>query len=259
MRPYSFLSMLVLAGLCLFSSCKKDNADANAPVLNLSTDYITDKSGRTIDLTVNMTIPDGLKSLVITKGINLEPDNVFGSKTVTPVSMGGNNYKYDFSYVLSPDETDKLVGFNFALADNAGRSVQKDLTVITVLSPYQIIFSKKWILKSKFWQGMGEDIKPCEADDVYEWRRDSTMSINYSASACQFDGFNVYDKWTLSEDEKTFTQVYHALFDPSNITVEKYTVRSISSSRLVMEAVFDLTWLGFTDKEVFVYTFEPAL
>lgn len=263
MRPYSLPNLIMIVCLFLVAGCKKDDADANAPIIKLSKDYVTGKSGKTIELTVDMTIPDGLKQLIITKGINLKPDNTFGAVPVTPVSTGTNTYRYNFSYVLSPDEVDQLVGFNFALADNKGRSVEKDLTVITTLSPAQIIFSKKWMLKSKFWESANpaaETIESCEKDNVFEWHRDSTITIGYGASGCTFDGFNVYDKWTLSDDEKTFTQIYHSLFDPANITIEKYNVRSISADRLVMDIVLDLSIFGppYTDKEVFVYTYEAA-
>ena len=104
-----------------------------------------------------------------------------------------------------------------------------------------------------------EMIEDCEKDNVYTWNRDSTVTIAYGGSGCTFDGFNIYDKWTLSEDEKTFTQVYHSLFDPSNITTEVYKIKSISKDRLVMEILVDLSVFGppYTDKEVFVYTYEP--
>ncbi|MHA4811650.1 hypothetical protein ACX0G9_26375, partial [Flavitalea flava] len=181
--------------------------------------------------------------------------------SVNPQSTGTNAYQYSFSYVLSPDEVDKLVGFNYKLIDNKGHSVEKDLTVNTVASAAQNIFQHNWALKSKLWTSVSpamETITDCEKDDRYQWHRDSTITITYGTSACTFDGFNVYDKWTLSDDEKTFTQIYHSIFDPTNITTEKYTVQSITKDRIVMSILVDLSVFGppYTDHEVFVYTFD---
>jgi len=266
MRTYSFFKLMLACSICLSTGCDKDDAGTDALNLKLSEDFVSGKSGKEIELTVNMTTLDGFKELLITKGINLRPDSNFGNKGVinaTPVSVGANSYQYKFTYTLSPDEVDSLVGINFRLVDNQGRATEKDLTINTVASPAQILFSYKWQLKSKFWASgdtPSETITDCESDDVYSWNRDSTMSINYGSKACTFDGFNVYDEWTLSEDEKTFTQTYHALFDPSSITVETYNVRSISKDRVIMDVTLDLSWLGapYTDHEVFVYTFDAV-
>lgn len=261
MRPYPLLALLLITCLYVLPGCEKDSEDPNKPVMSLSTESVTGKSGKTIELTVDMTIPDGFKELLITKGVNLAPDNAFGVQSVTPVSAGDKKFQYAFSYLLSPDEVDKLVGFNFKLTDNAGRSVEKDLTVNTTAGPAQIIFTRKWLLKSKFHESGSpavETIEDCEKDNVFTYKRDSTIALNYGTKACGLDGLNVYDTWYLSEDEKTFTQIYHALFNPSSITTEKYNIRSLSNEKLVMDIVLDLSWLGapYTDHEVFVYTFE---
>lgn len=263
MRPYPLLTIALIGGLFMMAGCKKDGTDPNMPVMQLSSDNVTGKSGKLIETTIDISIPDGFKELVITKGVNLVPDNVYGTKKVTPTSTGNNQYQYKFTYTLSPDETDKLVGFNFRLTDNQGRAVEKDLTVNTVASAAQNIFSHKWLLRSKFQesgQPAVETITDCEKDDVFYWKRDSSITVNYGSSACTFDGFNVYDKWTLSDDEKTFKQVYHSLFDPTAITTETYTVRSVTKDRLVMTITLDLSWLGppYTDHELFVYTYDAV-
>lgn len=263
MRPYSILIAFIVPLLLSVSSCKKDTDDPNKPVITLSDDNVTGKSGREIEIILNMTIPNGFKELLLSKSVNLEPDQNYGVVSVTPVSAGTNIYQYTFHYTLDPDEVDKLVGFNFKLTDNNGLSVEKDLTVNTTASGAQIIYTHKWVLKSKFWESASpasETIEDCEKDNLYQWNRDSTVTIAYGTSACTFDGFNVYDKWTLSDDETTFTQVYHALFDPSNVTVESYKIRSITKDRLIMEIVLDLSVFGppYTDHEVFVYTYDAA-
>ncbi|WEK34227.1 MAG: lipocalin family protein [Candidatus Pseudobacter hemicellulosilyticus] len=256
-RPYALLNIVLLAGLVWLTGCKKDEDDPNQPVMQLSTDKVAGKSGQDIAVTVSMTMPGGFKDLVITKGINLQPDTDFGSQSVTASSTGSNTYEYLFNYTLSPDETDKLVGFNFRLTDNQGRAVEKDLTVNTTPGPAQIMFTRTWLLTSKFWESVGaEDIKDCEKDDVYTFKRDSTMSYGYGSSACSLDGLNIYDHWEISEDEKTVTLEYYNIFNPAQRTIEQYNVRSITTEKIVMDITVDLSWLGFSDKEKFIYTLE---
>lgn len=266
MQPYKFLlAILAFAGMVI-TGCNKDKDDPITPVLRLTPDNITGKSGRTIDATLYIKSPNGAGNVVVSKSINLQSDNSYGGTgtvTATPVSTGTDTYEYHFQYVLNPDEVEKLVGFNFRFVDAKGVKAEKDLTVNTTTSGQQIIFSRKWKLTSRMWTTITppmEDKKECENDDVFSWNRDSTININYGTAACTFDGFNVYDRWTLSEDEKTFTQVYHSLFDPSNITTEVYTVKTLTKDKLVMEITIDLSIFGppFTDKEKFVYTYEPA-
>lgn len=265
MLPRKIVFSLLLPLLVVLAGCTKDSVDPSAPVLRLTPDNVTDKAGRVVESTLFITAPNGIKDVVIYKTINLERDNSFGGTgtvTAVPVSTGGDNYEYHFTYELDPDEVDKLVGFNFRFTDAKGLAAEKDLTVNTTTSAQQIIYSRNWKLVSKMWTSISpaaEMIEECEKDNIYTWNRDSTISIDYGTNGCTFDGFNVYDQWTLSEDEKTFTQVYHSLFNPAQVTTEVYTVRSVSRDRLVMQILVDLSVFGppYTDEEVFVYTFEP--
>ena len=81
------------------------------------------------------------------------------------------------------------------------------------------------------------------------------MSLNYGALACTFDGFNIYDKWYVSDDEKTFTDVYHSVFNPAQITTEVYNIESLTKDKWVMDITIDLSAFGLSDHEVFVYTY----
>jgi hypothetical protein len=266
MRPYLITSILVLFCLYWLAGCKKDSKDLSLPVINLSSTNITGKSEHQIQVTVSMTLPDGFKQLLITKGVNLKIDSAYGTNgvlTANASSTGTNTYQYIFTYTLSPDEVDKLVGFLFVVTDNKGRSMEKDLTVNTTVSGAQTIFSHKWALVSKLWKSAvppSETITDCEKDDTYQFNRDSTMSINYGTLACTFDGFNIYDKWTLSPDEKIFTQTYHSVFNPAAITIDTFNVISIASDKLVMSTVVDLSAFGppYTDHEQFIYTYNAV-
>lgn len=255
-------SLLLASCLYLVTGCDKDDADPNMPSLEMSTDFVLNKSDREVEVTLEMTVPDGVKTLEISKGVNLKPDADYGVKSVQPAAAGDKKFKYVFYYTLQRAEIDKLVGFNFKLTDNAGRVVEKDLTVHTEANGAETIYSKKWNLKSTMRitaTPPAEEIDPCVKDNIYSFAKDSTMSVNYGP-ACGFDGFNVYDKWRLSEDEKTFTWEYYNLFNPAQRTTEVFNVRKISSQELVFDIIIDLSWLGppYTDKEQFVYTFTPA-
>jgi hypothetical protein len=198
------------------------------------------------------------------KTVNLQRDNSFGGTgtiTAQPESAGDDMYVYNFNYQLQDDEVDQLVGINFRFEDSKGLAAEKDLTVSTTTSGQQIIYGRRWVLKSRLWTSISpavEDMQDCEKDNIYIWRSDSTYTVNFGTAACTFDGFNVFDRWELSEDEKTLTQEYYSLFDPSNRTVETFKVRSLSSERMVLEQLIDLSIFGLSDKEVFVSTYEPA-
>lgn len=261
MRLYP-ISLLLAGCLYVLSGCNKNDADPNIPVLDLSTDFVLNKSDRDIEVTLDMNVPDGVKTLVISKGVNLKPDAVYGLDTVVPAPTGEKKFRYVFHYTLQRSEIDKLVGFNFKLTDNSGRIVEKDLTVHTEANGAETIYSKKWMLKSTLRitaTPAKEELDPCVADNIFSFAKDSTMSVVYGPP-CGFDGFNVYDKWRLSEDEKTFTWEYFNLFIPASRTTEVFNVRKISSSELVMDITIDLSWMGtgYTDHEQFVYTFTPA-
>lgn len=265
MYTYKFRTILFCILFLSLTGCEKEKT-AGMPELKLTPDEITAKAGRTIESTLSIYAPNGAKDVVIYKTVNLQKDPNYGnSGTITgvPESLGENQFEYKFTYQLRDEEVEKLVGFNFKFTDQKGLSAEKDLTVHTTTSGQQIIYSRKWKLISKLWTSVSpavEDLKDCEKDDVYSWNKDSTYSVDFGQKACTFDGFNVFDKWYLSEDEKTFTQIYHSLFDPSNITREEYRVKTLTKDKLVMEIFVDLSVFGppYTDKEVFTYTFEPV-
>jgi hypothetical protein len=82
------------------------------------------------------------------------------------------------------------------------------------------------------------------------------MSLNYGTDACTFDGFNIYDKWYVSEDEKTFTDIYHSVFNSEQITTEVYNIESLTTDKWVMDIALDLSAFGLSNHEVFIYTFQ---
>ncbi len=259
MKRYAlFISCCIVL---LLTSCKKDSTDPNLPVLKLYPVNVTGKSGQQIRDTLDIQAPNGAKTLVISKTINLVPDAAFGTRTVTPESVGANLFRYIFTYTYQPEEVDKLVGINFHFEDEKGNAAEKDLTVNTTASGAQIIYSHKWKLTSKLWTTVDpveENEQDCEKDNFFLYNRDSSITVNYGTQACLFDGFNIFDTWMLSEDEKTFTQTYHSVFDTTKITTEVYNVESLTKDKWVMDIALDLSAFGLGDHEVFVYTYESA-
>lgn len=252
-----FFSLLAVIGSILFSSCKKDTVDPSLPSMKLAPVMVSGKSGQQVTVTLNIYAPYGAKALEISKTINLV--SAFGVTTVTPVSLGNNNYQYVFTYTYQPEEVDKLVGINFHFVDEKGNITEKDLTVNTIASGAQTIYSRTWKLTSKLWKTRNppqESMQDCEKDNLTTWKRDSSILVTYGAIGCTFDGFNVYDKWSLSDDETEFTQVYHNVFDATKITVEKYTIISLTKDKLVMQIPLDLSAFGLSKNEIFVYTYE---
>ena len=258
MKRIAILISCFIISAVVFTACKKDSTDPNLPVLKLHPVNVTGKTGQHVLDTLDIVAPYGAGKLIISKTINLVADDGFGTQTVTPVSTGTNTYQYIFDYTYQPEEVDKLVGINFHFEDSKGNVAEKDLTVNTTPSAAQIIYSHKWKLVSKLWTTVTpqeENEQDCARDDIYMYNADSTMSINYGASGCTFDGFNIYDKWYVSDDEKTFTDIYHSVFNTDQITTEVYNIQSLTKDKWVMDIALDLSAFGLSDHEVFVYTF----
>lgn len=253
------MTLIAIIATVIFSSCKKeDQIDPNQPKITLSSDKLTAKSGQELSVTVNITAPNGISALLISKGVNLKTDSSFGTNGQMKIdAAAGNSFEYVFKYILSPDEVDKLVGFNFRVEDSKGLAAEKDFTLNTTVSGAQLLYTYQWNLKSKMWQKdpPEENIQPCEQDDSFLFNRDSTMAINYGTSGCAFDGFNVYTKWTLSPDEKELSITYQSVFNPAQVTTDKYSVISLTKDKLVMDITYDLTAFGLSDHELFEFTY----
>ncbi|HRH61061.1 MAG TPA: hypothetical protein PL045_10855 [Chitinophagaceae bacterium] len=261
MKKINRYIILAAATVFLFS-CKKES-DSNKPVLKLSPEFVNQKAGTSATATLSGTVPNGVKKFSIIKTVNLVPDNSYapnGELEITDVAAGSTSFNYTLDFVLKGDEVDKLTGYTFHVEDVNGNVSEKDLTVNTLTSGALTIASHPWKLISKFWQTYdppNEAIQDCEKDNTWSYNSDSTIILDYGASGCLFDGFNIFDKWWLSDDEKKFYQVYHSIFDPTKITTEEYDVKTLTKDKLVMDIALDLSAFGLSDHEIFTLTFVP--
>jgi len=203
-----------------------------------------------------------LRALTITKTVNLQKDGSYGSGGTTAVDLSTFSTGYIFAYTPPVEEVDQLVGFTFQGEYKDGSVLTSDLKLVVTLSPKDNLPRRKWLLDSKVWvtDNNSENIKDCEKDDYYFFHADATMKIDYGASdgGCELAPLNVYDHWELSEDEKTFKMYHHPAGDESNIQVDEFQVNTLAQDKLELQISFDLSWLGLSTNEVFIYKFKAV-
>ena len=220
------------------------------------------ESGQKVSVKVNVESTTALTSFKIKKTKNLTPDPTFGTNGEMTVTASGNSFSYDFAYNTLSTDVDQLVGFAFEAVNAAGAKEGSDLNMQVTLSPRDNIPQKKWNLTSilQLTDKNKEVINDCEKDNAILFNQDGTMVYLYgtdtATGSCQFDGFNIYEKWVLSEDQKTFKIFYSGLFDPTP-KVDTYTVRSLTTDEIKLELTVDLTVLGL-GIETFLYTYKAG-
>lgn len=265
--------IVVLTAAIFFISCEDDGeTTSDAPSITLTAmkapghgQYrMPVESGEEISVPIQVASSVQLKSLTITKTVNLEVDGDYGNNGVLTLDPSTSDFAYDFTYKPDTADVDQLVGFTFR-AENANGSIsESDLTLVVSLSPRDNLPRKKWLWKSIEWvdEGGAETIKECEKDNYYLFNNDSTLELNYGTNTasgeCAFDGLNVYDSWHLTEDERFFIIKRHGLFSPDVIEVDSFRVKELTVDRLELEIDYDLSWLGEGTDETFIYKMEAA-
>jgi hypothetical protein len=220
-------------------------------------------SGEGVQIAAIFTPFAPLKSLTITKTVNSAVDESYGNKGVLTVDVSSVNSEYLFQYIPPESDIDQLVGFTFTAEEANGTKISSDLQLVVTVSPRDNLSRRKWLWKSKIWVDAGnvQDIKECEKDNYYLFNKGATMSLNFGtntgSAGCDFDGFNVYDSWSLSEDEKEFTMVYHSIFSPDIPQTETYRVKTLTTEKLELEIDYDLSVFGLGTEETFLFEFTP--
>ena len=218
-------------------------------------------SGDEMEIAANLASFTPLKSFTITKTVNLAVDPGYGNNGVLTVDPGSISSEYLFRYTPPETDVDQLVGFTFRAEGTNGTTITSDLELAVTLSPRDNLPRKKWLWKAKIWVDgdNAPDMKECEKDNFYLFNNDGTMSLNFGANTgsagCDFDGFNVYDTWSLSADEKEFTMIYHSIFTPDNPQTETYRVKTLTTEKLELEIDYDLTVFGLGPEETYLFEF----
>lgn len=269
-RLIAVLIMLVVMGCDEEKQGPEDFFDNDGFKIELEADkalghgqyVLKSESGQEIALKVNVESPAALTSFKIKKTKNLSPDPTFGTNGEMTVNASGGTFTYDFTYNTLSSDVDQLVGFSFEAVNASGAKEVSDLNMQVTLSPRDNIPQRKWNLTSilQLTDGNKEVINDCEKDNAILFNQDGTLTYLYgtdtATGSCQFDGFNLYDKWNLSEDQKTFTISYQGLFNPAT-TIDTYQVRLLTTDELKLELTVDLTVLGL-GVETFLYTYKAG-
>jgi hypothetical protein len=266
--------LVAFMGAVLLGACEDENGtDADDLAVPLSVAGTSIKApGRgqyrvqkklvegSVTITADLSSFSSISSFTISKTINREPDMSFGTNGVLTINPGAGS-SYDFNYQLQDKDVDQLVGLTFGVVTANGETVVSDLTLNVTLTPRENLSRRKWLWTNKIWVDGGNtpDFKDCENDNYYLFNSDGTMSLNFGAktgsAGCDFDGFNVYDTWSLSDDEKVFTMTYHSIFSPDTPTTETYRVKTLATDKLELEIDYDLTFFGLGPEETYLFVF----
>ena len=105
-----FLSLGVIAGVCVIASCS-DDEDFDAPTINLSMTEVTAAPGEDVSVTVTTTTDAGFQSLVVKKFWEDTPkdDETFTTAPTTPIV-----------YTVTEEDADHVVRLNFTVTDKKG-------------------------------------------------------------------------------------------------------------------------------------------
>lgn len=268
---------LILLPLLIYVGCEPDEQspadfyDNDDFTVKLSADRSIGKgqyskkveSGDEVNLDINIQSASALSKLKITKTVNLKVDPSFGTNGTMTIDASGTSFEYNFMYTTDTTDVDELVGFTFEATNATGETEVSDLNLIVTLSPRDNLPRRRWLLTSILHvnEDNAEVIKECEKDNSLLLNADSTIVVDYGADTgspgCDFDGFNVYTKWYLSEDEKTFTWEYYGIFSPGTTVVESFEVKTLTTDVLAYEQTVDLTVLGL-GIETFLYTYKAT-
>lgn len=221
------------------------------------------ETGQELPVKLKISSSSPITDFRITKTKNRVVDPSFGNNGMMTIPVSGNTFSYDLIYKAVSSDVDELIGLTFEAVNASGQKEVSDLTLKITLSPRDNLPRRSWNLVSILHlnEGNAEVIKDCEKDNGILFNANGTLSYFYGqdtgAGDCIFDGFNVYDRWTLSEDGKTFSIHYHGIFDPTPKT-DVYKVVSLTTEEIKLEQEVDLTVLGL-GVERFLYTYSAGV
>jgi hypothetical protein len=268
--------LIAFTGAFLLGACEDENGtDADDPAVPLSVSGASVKapgrgqyrlqtlSGDEVQIAANLASLESLKSFTITKTVNLSVDPNFGSNGVLTVDASAVDAEYLFKYKPPTTDIDQLVAFAFRAETTSGTLITSDLQLVVTLSPRDNLPRRKWLWTAKVWVDGGDvpDFKDCEKDNYYLFNADGTVALNFGTktgvpgSGCDYDAFNEYETWSLSEDEKELVIISHSIFSPDLPKIETYRVKTLTTEKLELEIEYNLTDFGLGSEETYMFQF----
>lgn len=263
----------------MFSQCEENDntTKTDDPVIALSAPSspghgqykIKVESGSAVNVPLSISTSGKLKSIQVTKTVNLTVDNTFGANGVLDLSSGagGSTYESTFSYTPNVGDVDQLVGFTFRAENENGSFTEGDLTLVVTLSPRDNLTRRRWYLTSVLHVNNKttpnkESINDCEKDNSMILYADGRITIDYGTDtgtgSCLFDGFNVYTGWELTEDNLQFIRTSYGIFTPDVIVTDVFAVKTLTVERFDIEQTVDLSAFGLGKEEKFLYVYEAG-
>jgi hypothetical protein len=264
-----FLSLGVIAGVCVIASCS-DDEDFDAPTINLSMTEVTAAPGDDVSVTVTTTTDAGFQSLVVKKlweGVS-QDEETFTTAPTTPIT-----------YTVTDEDADHVLTLNFTVTDKEGKTAAKELVITVELTPLQVLLKYDWRLNEEIWAAdQSNQITDAYNDDVYRFNEDGTYQKSIGAKADDFNDLitnycfydlnentmrllmSKYDGWNLVDITDTLDIVllndtemradvtYRGLnvFDPKYDEVEEFQKRFVAVPKA---SSFDPYMPGATDDE----------
>lgn len=275
MKPFNrmFKYAAVLTALAIFSGCSEEEDQPDQSInITLSAEDLEPsspgeyryqvESGNEVNISARIQSTVGLSNMVITKTVNNIIDESYGTNGTTTMDVSGNEASFDFAYTPSVDDVDQLVGFNFKGTNSNGAMKEIDLQLVVTLSPIDNLPRRRWLLTSVFHVNQDEEaIKDCEKDNSMLLNEDGSMVFDFGPDTaqgdCAFDGFTVYNKWYITEEDgvQYFNREGYGIFAPETIVVDTYKIVGLTTEKMEMEQTMDLSDFGESTEETFIFTY----
>ena len=196
------LLLVFSSTLVLLSSCGDDDDPAPvAPELSIDVETFAGDIGDQVTAVVSGNLEGDFVVLRVSKFIGNNPDTNFGNNGVDEVTSG---LPYTFNFTLGIEGLTDPIRFNFEVEDSNGLTDDVNLVITTNASNEQLLVSFNWRWADQVFEGEST-IEDCEADNVYSFESDGSMSLDFGAltgsggGSCDFDGVLTYDGWDMND------------------------------------------------------------
>ncbi|WP_224997899.1 lipocalin family protein [Cesiribacter sp. SM1] len=272
-----FKYSLLLGAVVLYTGCGSDDDPAPDNSIDMTLTgtglqsqgdgaySLAVESGTEVTVAVNMESASTLENLVITKTRNNAVDPSFGTNGTTTVNATGNEFAHTFTYTPTVEDVDQLVGFTFTGTTDNGGSEEVVLTMVVTLSPIDNLPRRRWELTSVYHVNEDEEaIRECQKDNSWLLNEDGSFEEDFGEDTatgdCAFDGFNVYNEWSITEEDDVmyFTREGYGLFTPDTPIEDTFTIVNLTTTTMELQQTVDLSDFGGGTEETFIYKFRAV-